>query len=99
MFKRFINSVPLPMAIASEEDGYHAMTWNDAWYRAFNYSSEEAGGRSGAEIGLWADSQEWKKFVSLVTTQHHVSEFMLRIRCRDGAIRTCDVYGQITGKI
>lgn len=94
-----IKAAPIPMAVATERDRYNATTWNDSWYREFGYSREEAEGRSGTEIGLWVNSREWKNFVDSVTAQNRISEFKILMRRRDGAVRICEVHGQLTGEV
>ena len=50
---------------------------NDAYCRLFGYSREEAIGRSGIEMGLWAEAGDRAKFIELLA--------------RDGVVRELEV--------
>ncbi|MDP3479231.1 MAG: PAS domain S-box protein [Desulfoprunum sp.] len=97
-FTRLFESAPIPMAFASEIDGYRATTWNDSWYRTFGYAREEANARSGADIGLWVDPVDRRRFLDKVEMQNYVSGLEVRMRRCDGAVRYCEVFGRFIGK-
>lgn len=93
-FTQLFASAPVPMAFASSVDGFRATTWNDAWYRTFGYSREEAEGRSGGEIGLWVDIDERRRFLESARHQNEVVGYETRLRCRDGRILDCSLFGR-----
>jgi PAS domain S-box-containing protein len=97
-FIRLFEAAPIPMAFASDVDGYRATTWNESWYRTFGYAREEADGRSGGDIGLWVNPEDRGRFVHMVEMQSLVSGIEVLMRRRDGAIRHCEVFGRFIGK-
>ena len=97
-FTRLFEAAPIPMAFASEVDGFRATTWNEAWYRTFGYAREQADGRSGTDIGLWAEPKDRRRFVEMVELQSQVSGIEVLMRRCDGIIRQCEVFGRFIGK-
>ena len=97
-FTRLFSSAPVPMAFATYVDGYKATTWNESWYRTFGYTREEADSRSGADIGLWVNPEDRRRFVGMVEMQNQVSGLEVLLRRRDGDIRNCEVFGRFIGK-
>jgi two-component system, cell cycle sensor histidine kinase and response regulator CckA len=97
-FTRLFESAPIPMAFASDADSYRATTWNEAWYRAFGYGRKEAEGKTGADIGLWVDPEDRRKFLDDTMLQSHGAEIEALLRRRDGLIRHCRVVGRFIGK-
>lgn len=90
-------SAPVPMAYASEDDGFRGTTWNEAWYRTFGYPRELADGRSGADIGLWVDPGDRSRFVESTKQKLVVAGLEARLRCHDGKILTCALFGRFIG--
>ena len=97
-FNRLFRAAPIPMAYAFDLDGYKATTWNDAWYRTFGYEKADADGKSGAEIGLWVNPEDRAEFVNGVRDQNVAIVKEVELRCKDGSIRQCEVYGRFIGK-
>ena len=97
-FTRLFDSAPIPMAFASDVDGFRATTWNRSWYQVFGYSKEEADGRSGAEIGLWVDPQDRQKLIGMAQRDNFVERLLVQLRRRDGEIRHCELFGRFIGK-
>jgi len=97
-FNRLFKAAPIPLAYAFDADGYRATTWNDAWYRNFGYSREEADGRSGGDIGLWVNPDDRKFFVSSMRNNATAKSREVELRCKDGSIRHCEVHGRFIGK-
>ena len=97
-FTRLFDSAPIPMAFASDVDGFRATTWNRSWYQVFGYTREEADGRSGAEIGLWVDPQDRQKLIGLAQRDNFVERLVVQLRRRDGAVRHCELFGRFIGK-
>ena len=97
-FNMLFQSAPIPLAFASEVNEYRTTTWNEAWYRTFGYSQEEADRKSGQDIGLWVDPEDRRRFIDMAGTQNHVAGMEALLRRRDGTIRICDVFGRFIGK-
>ena len=97
-FSQLFDSAPVPMAYASDVEGYMRTTWNQAWYRTFGYSREEANGRSGNDIGLWVDPSDRGRFVAMAKQQNHVTDFETLLRRRDGSIRACSLFARFIEK-
>jgi len=97
-FIRLFDLAPIPMAFASDVDGFRATTWNRSWFRSFGYAKEEADGRSGADIGLWVDPEDRRRLVGMAEQDNFVDGLDVRLRRRDGTIRNCELYGRFIGK-
>ena len=88
-FSQLFESAPVPMAYASDVDGYNGTTWNEAWYHTFGYAREQAEGRSGNDIGLWVNPSDRNRFIETANRQNYVADFETLLRRRDGAVRNC----------
>ena len=98
-FSQLFESAPVPMAYASDVEGYRGTTWNQAWYRTFGYAREEADGRSGNDIGLWVDPTDRGRFIEKAKRQNYVADFETSLRHCDGSILTCSLYARFIDKI
>jgi PAS domain S-box-containing protein len=97
-FSQLFESAPVPMAYATDVEGYTGTTWNDAWHRTFGYSREEAEGLSGNDIGLWVDPSDRSRFIEMAKRQNYVAHFETLLRRRDGAVRNCSLFGRFIDK-
>ncbi len=97
-FFQLFDSAPVPMAYASEADGYRGTTWNKAWYATFGYSREMTDGRSGNDFGLWVHPEERTRFVEMTNKQSSVAGFEVLLRRYDGAVLNCSLFGRFIGK-
>ncbi len=97
-FSQLFESAPIPMAYASEEEGYWGTTWNEAWYRNFGYPREQAEDQDGTVIGLWVNPDDRDRFVEMANRQNHVAGFETLLRRHDGAIRNCSLFGRFIDK-
>ncbi|MBR9985543.1 MAG: PAS domain S-box protein [Desulfosarcina sp.] len=97
-FSQLFESAPVPMAYASDVDGYKETTWNEAWYHTFGYAREQAEGRSGDDIGLWVNSADRNRFIETANQQHYVTDFETLLRGRDGAVHNCLLFGRFIDK-
>ena len=97
-FSQLFELAPVPMAYASDVEGYRGTTWNQAWYRTFGYAREEADGKSGNDIGLWVDPADRGQFIEMAKRQNYVADFETYLRRRDGSIRTCSLYARFIDK-
>ena len=82
-FSQLFESAPVPMAYVSDVEGYRGTTWNQAWYRTFGYSREQAEGRSGNDIGLWVNPTDRSRF----HREGQSAEFRCRFRDPPAASR------------
>ena len=98
-FSQLFESAPIPMAYVSDVEGYMRTTWNQAWYRTFGYSWEEANGRSGNDIGLWVDPSDRSRFIEMAKRKNYVADFETFLRRRDGSILTCSLFARYINKI
>ena len=97
-FSQLFESAPVPMAYVSDVEGYADTTWNQAWYRTFGYTREEADGRSGNDIGLWVDPTDRGRFIEMAKLQNYVVDFETLLWRRDGSIRTCSLFARFIDK-
>ena len=98
-FSQLFESAPVPMAYVLDIEGYRRTTWNQAWYRTFGYSREEADGRSGNDIGLWVDPSDRGRVIEMAKQQHYVADFETFLRRRDGSILSCSLFARFIDKI
>ena len=97
-FSQLFESAPVPMAYVSDVGDFKGTTWNEAWYRTFGYSREQADGRSGNDIGLWVDPSDRGRFIELANRQNYVADFETLMRCRNGAVRNCSLFARFIDK-
>ena len=97
-FSQLFESAPVPMAYASDVDGYKRTTWNEAWYHTFGYAREQTEGRSGNDIGLWVNPSDRSRFIETAHRQNYVGDFEALLRRRDGAVRDCSLFGRFIDK-
>lgn len=97
-FNRLFQSAPIPLAYSNDTVNYTATTWNDAWYKTFGYSRQEADGKSGLEVGLWVTPGDRKQFLSNAGSVEGSEPVEVQMRHRDGSVRHCMVYGSFIGK-
>ncbi len=67
-------------------DTHRFVTVNAAWERLFGYTAEEARGRNGRELGLWADEQVRLDYVREIESSRHTQLRVVRRRRRDGTL-------------
>ena len=97
-FSKLFELAPVPMAYASEAGGYRGTTWNSAWYGAFGYPKEQAHGQSGNDIGLWVEPADRHRLVEMAKQQNYVENFEASLRCYDGTVLNCSLFGRFIQK-
>jgi PAS domain S-box-containing protein len=97
-FSQLFELAPVPMAFAFELDGFRGTTWNTAWYQTFGYSPEQAEGRSGVDIGMWANPDDRLRLIENAA-QAAGADFEALLQHQDGTVRNCSIYGRIIGTI
>ncbi len=93
-FTALFDLAPIPLAYARDIDSYVGAHWNEAWYRAFGYSREEAENRSGTDIGLWANVEDRRGYVQAALETGEVSGRPALMRRKDGELRQIELYGR-----
>lgn len=93
-FTKLFELAPVPLAYTLDTEGYGATRWNEAWYKNFGYSREEADGRTGNDIGLWVDPDDRQRYLEMALATGSVTDFQVAMRCRDGSVRQCHLYGR-----
>ncbi len=93
-FTALFDLAPIPLAYAQDADGYGGTQWNEAWYRVFGYSRDEAENCSGADVGLWVDTQDRLDYLQSALGEGGVSGRPARMRCKSGEIRQVELYGR-----
>ncbi|MGA9538058.1 MAG: PAS domain S-box protein [Desulfobacterales bacterium] len=97
-FSQLFESAPVPMAYATDVEGYKGTTWNEAWYKTFGYAREQAEGRSGNHIGLWVNPSDRSRFIEMAKRQNYVADFETLLRRSDGSIRNCSLFASFIDK-
>ncbi|MCG8618743.1 MAG: PAS domain S-box protein, partial [Desulfobacterales bacterium] len=93
-FSQLFQWAPIPMAYATEKDGYSGSIWNAAWYKTFGYPESLAHGRSGKEIGLWFRSEDRTRLIEMANRQNYVTDFETVLKCYNGDLRQCSLFGR-----
>ena len=93
-FTALFDLAPIPLAYASDTDGFGGTHWNEAWYRTFGYAREEAEHRSGSDIGLWVNTQDRQDYVQAALDEGGVSGHAVLMRRKSGEIRQIEIYGR-----
>ena len=65
-------------------DTHRFISVNPAWQRLFGYSAEEARGRNGADLGLWAEEHDRLDYVRSIEQSRHTGIRVTRRRRRSG---------------
>jgi PAS domain S-box-containing protein len=79
---------PDAVDIAREADG-RFIEVNEALVRLYGRPRDEMIGRSGAELGLWADEAERERYWARVRAEGRVRGFSCRLRAASGEVRDC----------
>jgi len=84
-FSQLFHWAPIPMAYATEKDGYAGTIWNATWYRTFGYPKELAQGRSGNDIGLWVRSEDRCRLVEMANQKKCSAQIHFKTEYRAGS--------------
>ncbi len=93
-FMAIFQFAPVPMAYSPITEGLSLSHWNEAWYRCFGYTPEQAEGHGGAAFGLWVDPKARHDFVSRLQAEGEITGLQVALRRADGQIRHCEVSGR-----
>jgi PAS domain S-box-containing protein len=86
-FLRAFQQSPLAIAITSMHDGRYVDV-NETYERLTGWRHDEMIGRAPLDIGLWINPAQREKFIQRLRAEGTVRNLELRIRRRDGQIRT-----------
>ncbi|HOX35715.1 MAG TPA: PAS domain S-box protein [Methanoregulaceae archaeon] len=87
-FATVFRSNPVAMTLVSATDGVF-IDVNDAFVQNTGYSREETVGTVAEKLGLFADNDEHRKFVSSLRDQRTIHGMEIRCRTKSGIVRTC----------
>ena len=76
-------SSPALYAIAEMASGRHVDV-NATWLETFGYTREEMVGRTGAELGLWADPADRERYLAELARDGRAHRFRAEFRTRTG---------------
>ena len=96
------NASPVPMSVSDLSRGCRIIKVNDAWVRKFGHESAEAFGRTGSEVGMYADPEDRTRFIGRFSAGVGIYDDMeLWLRHADGqqflarvSARVVEVAGQ-----
>ncbi|MGA9965937.1 MAG: ABC transporter substrate binding protein [Terriglobales bacterium] len=86
-FSKSFRQSPLAITIASMKDDRY-IDVNQTFELQTGWCRDEVIGRSSADINLWVDPHERSLFIKQLLAEGNVRDFEVRIRRRDGQIRT-----------
>lgn len=85
-FSKIFRSSPDWIAISALEDG-RLIEVNDAFLRITGYAREEVIGKTSAELGLWVDLGERRRFVELLREKREIRNHEAKFRLKSGEVR------------
>jgi PAS domain S-box-containing protein len=85
------NASPAAMIVSDVARNYASIAANDAWEKQFMRRRDEVMGQSGAEMGLWASSEDRQKVLSAITQFGFVDGFETELVRGDGVRLLCRV--------
>lgn len=65
-FKTLFNASPIAIAVAIRELDYAFIEVNEQWVSQFGYTRQEASGKTGTQLGLWADPNDRRKIIDQI---------------------------------
>jgi len=65
-FKTLFNASPIAIAVAIRELDYAFVEVNDQWVSQFGFTREESRGKTGTQLGLWADPNDRRKVIEQI---------------------------------
>jgi PAS domain S-box-containing protein len=86
-FSKSFRQSPLAISIASTEDGCY-IDVNETFEQQTGWCRDEVIGRSPSDINLWVDTHQRSLFIEQLLAEGNVRDLEVRIRRKDGQIRT-----------
>ncbi len=86
-FSKSFRQSPLAISISSTKDGCY-LDVNETFEQQTGWRRDEVIGRSQADINLWADPHQRSLFLQQLLAEGNVRDLEVRIRRKDGQIRT-----------
>jgi PAS domain S-box-containing protein len=86
-FSKSFRQSPLAISIASTKDGCY-IDVNETFEQQTGWSRDEVIGRSPSDINLWVDPHQRSLFTQQLLAEGSVRDLEVRIRRKDGQIRT-----------
>ena len=86
-FSKSFRQSPLAISIASTKDGRY-LDINETFEEQTGWCRDEVIGRSPSDINLWVDPHQRSLFIKLLLAEGNVRDLEVRIRRKDGQIRT-----------
>lgn len=87
-FATVFRGSPVALTLVSATDGTFVDV-NDSYVGSTGYSRDEVIGRTAAELGIFADENEYEHFVSAVRSNRVAKGVVLKCRVKSGEVRTC----------
>ncbi|NTW01385.1 MAG: PAS domain S-box protein, partial [Oscillochloris sp.] len=91
LFSHLFHFSPIPTIFTSLPDRIF-IDINDAAERLVGYTRQDILGYSVDEFDIFADSQEYKKILQMLTEQVRVSGFEFKMRMQNGIEKACSLY-------
>jgi PAS domain S-box-containing protein len=79
---------PIPTTIATMDD-HRLVDVNEAFTSVLGYATQDVVGRAAADLGLWIEEAEQRRFQAVLDKGGAVRGFEARLRSKDGAEITC----------
>ena len=86
-FSKLFELSPLPMAFSFDSDDFMVFHPNQAWHSSFGFSPEQSQGKSAADLGLWARSEDAHEFRRVALSGQPISDWTVELMCADKTSR------------
>ena len=93
-FESLFEQAPVALSVTTETTLFSATRWNQTWMTTFGYPMEVAQGKSGNDIGLWANPEDRDKYIETVGREGIVRQMDATMRRHDGELRQVAVSGR-----
>ena len=93
-FSKLFELSPLPMAFSFDSDDFMVFHRNQAWHSSFGFSPEQSQGKSAADLGLWARSEDAHEFRRLALSGQPISDWTVELMCADKTSRWVSIFGR-----
>lgn len=93
-FYKAFHSSPIPMTINSYNDGVYREV-NEASLKIFEYSQQEAIGRSIFDLNVFADNEEMNRFINEMRRNQKIQNFHVVFRTKSGLLKNCIINSDV----
>jgi PAS domain S-box-containing protein len=94
MFSKVFHASPIAIVLTNLSDG-RFLDVNDAFFRLFGWTREEAVGRTSVELGNWINCEDRQAWADELKRRSRVSDYEIRLRNKRGNILMTNLSAEI----